>query len=36
MEKIKTLGFKPKYSVENYLTSLPKDNIIKLEIGENI
>ena len=36
MEKIKTLGFKPKYSVENYLTSLPKDNIIKLEIGEKI
>jgi len=34
MEKIKTLGFKPKYSVENYLTSLTKDNIIKLEIGE--
>lgn len=34
MEKIKSLGFKPKYSVENYLTSLNKDNIIKLEIGE--
>lgn len=36
MEKIKSLGFKPKYSVENYLTSLNKDNIIKLEIGEKI
>ncbi len=34
MEKIKSLGFKPKYSVENYLTSLTNDNIIKLEIGE--
>ena len=34
MEKIKSLGFKPKYSVENYLTSLNNDNIIKLEIGE--
>ena len=36
MEKIKTLGFKPKYSVENYLTNVNKGNIIKLEIGENI
>ena len=35
MEKIKSLGFKPKYSVENYLTSLNNDNIIKLEIGEH-
>jgi len=34
MEKIKTLGFKPKYSVENYLTNHNKDNIIKLNIGE--
>ena len=36
MERIRSLGFKPKYSVENYLTSLNKDNIIKLEIGEKI
>jgi nucleoside-diphosphate-sugar epimerase len=36
MEKIKSLGFKPKYSVENYLTSLNNDNIIKLEIGETV
>ena len=36
MEKIKSLGFKPKYSVENYLTSLNNDNIIKLEIGETL
>ena len=36
MEKIKSLGFKPKYSVENYLTSLTNDNIIKLEIGETL
>ena len=34
MEKIKTLGFKPKYSVENYLTKHNKDNIITLNIGE--
>lgn len=34
MEKIKTLGFKPKYSVENYLTNHNKDNIITLNIGE--
>ena len=33
-EKIKMLGFKPKYSVEKYLTSYTNDNIIKLEIGE--
>jgi len=36
MEKIKSLGFKPKYSVEKYLTSLTNDNIIKLEIGETL
>ena len=34
MEKIKTLGFKPKYSIEKYLTNGHKDNIIKLNIGE--
>jgi nucleoside-diphosphate-sugar epimerase len=36
MEKIKTLGFKPKYSIENYLTNDDKGNIIKLEIGETV
>jgi nucleoside-diphosphate-sugar epimerase len=35
MEKIKTLGFKPKYSVEKYLTNKGQDNIIKLNIGEH-
>jgi len=35
MEKIKTLGFKPKYSVEKYLTNETQDNIIKLNIGEH-
>ena len=34
MEKIKTLGFKPKYNIEKYLTNCHKDNIIKLNIGE--
>jgi nucleoside-diphosphate-sugar epimerase len=34
MEKIKTLGFKPKYNIEKYLTNGHKDNIIKLNIGE--
>jgi len=33
-DRMKHLGFKPKYSVEKYLTSYTKDNIIKLEIGE--
>jgi len=36
MEKIKTLGFKPKYSVEKYLTNNNLDNIIKLHNGETI
>lgn len=35
MEKIKTLGFKPKYSIENYLTNRVQDNIINLNIGEH-
>jgi nucleoside-diphosphate-sugar epimerase len=34
MEKIKTLGFNPKYNIEKYLTNGHKDNIIKLNIGE--
>lgn len=36
MEKIKTLGFKPKYSIENYLTNNNLDNIIKLHNGETV
>lgn len=36
MEKIKTLGFKPKYSVENLLTNNSLGNIIKLENGETL
>jgi UDP-glucuronate 4-epimerase len=35
MEKIRSLGFKPKYSIEKYLTFRTNDNIIKLEIGES-
>jgi len=34
MEKIKTLGFKPKYSVEKLLTKDETDNIIILNNGE--
>ena len=34
MNKMKSLGFKPKHSIEKLLTNPPKDNIIKLEIGE--
>ena len=34
MDKMKSLGFKPKHSIEKLLTNTPKDNIIKLEIGE--
>ncbi len=34
MERMKRLGFKPKYDIEKVLTNKPKDNIIKLEIGE--
>ena len=35
IEKIKALGFKPKYNIEKYLTTVNKDNIIKLETGES-
>ena len=35
IEKMKALGYKPKYSIEKYLTSLKKDNIIKLEMEKN-
>lgn len=34
MDRMKTLGFNPKRSIEKVLTNMPKDNIIKLEIGE--
>ena len=34
IEKIKALGFKPKYSVETYLTNKDLGNIIKLNTGE--
>jgi nucleoside-diphosphate-sugar epimerase len=34
MDRMKTLGFNPKYCIEKVLTNMPKDNIIKLEIGE--
>ena len=36
MEKIKTLGFKPKYSVEKLLTNNKLGNIIKLNNGEKV
>lgn len=35
-EKIKALGWKPKYSVENFLTNNDKDNIINLFNGETV
>ena len=35
LQKMKALGYKPKYSIEKYLTSLKKDNIIKLEMEKN-
>ena len=35
-EKMKALGFKPKYSVENFLTNKGKDNIINLFNGETV
>ena len=34
MERMKRLWFQPKYDKEKVLTNTPKDNIIKLEIGE--
>jgi nucleoside-diphosphate-sugar epimerase len=36
IEKMKALGYKPKYSIEKFLTNRNKDNIIKLETGESI
>ena len=35
-EKMKALGFKPKYKVEKFLTNTGKDNIIQLFNGETI
>ena len=34
-EKIKALGWKPKYSVENFLTNIGNDNIIQLSMEKN-
>ena len=34
MDRMKTLGFNPKRSIEKVLTNMPKDNIIKIAIGE--
>ncbi len=36
LEKIRTLGFKPKYTVEKFLTNDNKDNIINITNGETI
>jgi nucleoside-diphosphate-sugar epimerase len=36
IEKMKALGFKPKYSVENFLTNNNLGNIIKLHNGETV
>lgn len=36
IEKMKALGFKPKYTVENFLTNKDLDNIIELNNGETI
>lgn len=33
-EKLKFLGFKPKYSIEKYLTNMNQDNIIDITLGE--
>ena len=36
MEKMKALGFKPKYSVEKFLTTEQKSNIINIITGETV
>jgi nucleoside-diphosphate-sugar epimerase len=36
IEKLKALGFKPKYSVENFLTREDKGNIINIFNGETV
>ena len=35
IEKLRFLGFKPKYSIEKYLTKPNQDNIINFKIGEH-
>jgi hypothetical protein len=36
LEKMKTLGYKPKYSIEKYLTKVNKSVIINLFNGETV
>jgi len=36
IEKLRSLGFKPKYTVEKFLTNNNLDNIIKFENGEKV
>ena len=36
IEKMKALGFKPKYSIEKYLTKISLGNIIKFNTGETV
>jgi nucleoside-diphosphate-sugar epimerase len=36
MEKMKALGFKPKYTVEKFLTNQENSNIINIITGENV
>jgi len=36
IEKMKALGFKPKYTVEKFLTNQGNDNIINLFNGEKV
>tara|TARA_R110000822_G_scaffold156083_3_gene295871 strand:- start:1251 stop:2006 length:756 start_codon:yes stop_codon:yes gene_type:complete len=36
LEKMKALGYKPKYSIEKYLTNANKGNIINIINGENV
>ena len=36
LEKIRTLGFKPKYTVEKFLTNQENSNIINIITGENV
>ena len=36
MEKMKALGYKPKYSIEKYLTNQQKSNIINIITGETV
>ena len=36
IEKMKALGYKPKYSIEKYLTNQQKSNIINIITGETV